>query len=37
MSSKLDANTTAEENFEMEYKPDKIVKVIKRNVIYARL
>ncbi len=31
MSSKFGTDTTAEENFEMEYKPDKIVKVIKKD------
>ena len=31
MSSKFGTDTTAEENFEMEYRPDKIVKVIKKD------
>ncbi len=31
MSSKFGTDATAEENFEMEYRPDKIVKVIKKD------
>ena len=31
MSSKFGTDATAEENFRMEYQPDKIVKVIKKD------